>query len=542
MKMITRPWSLRQVFVAGGGLFLALSLATTLSWGSLEAAPATAQSPNDWPQLAYGPKRTGHNPQPISGPFSEKWRRDLGVPLADRVQPVIADGAVIIGDVAGTVHALNENNGQTVWTFSSGGSILYTAAIDRGKVFVGSHDGFIYALDVNSGTLIWQADVAKGAGGAPLVWNSQVFVSGKDGYFYALNKTNGALLWKFDTGATPPPSVRAPILSSPAIHPGKNLVYFAAENLKAYALNATTGKLVWVSQMYGESAYDSWPVVSETKDVVMFRTKSVYSFHASLVLDDGDLFCPGNTAGACSSCANLNPGNFNSPREAIEAGGPTEVQWDEQHFMNSNTKIDSIDEIFATYPQRLTFYVFDPGTGQPKWQRPAPILWTGGGGRVGIMPVVNDSTGDIYTLWRTKFSRRDADYFCRKWVDLGRLTVRNNLPTVDFLPCPGGGSNCPNANDFHFIGDETTVLSLAGDLLLMTGWYNTGALQLTDGTAHFISGTGYGLPEGGAGTGGDSAVPASVANKVVFVKHHQGFPAPQAEAAPYTVIAAYQGH
>jgi hypothetical protein len=157
------------------------------------------------------------------------------------------------------------------------------------------------------------------------------------------------------------------------------------------------------------------------------------------------------------------------------------------------------------------------------------------------MPVVNDTSGDIYTMWRSKYSRRDASYFCRKWVDVGLLTVQNNLPTVGFLPCEGGGVNCPNAQDYHFIGDETTVLSLAGDLLLLTGWYNAGSIDVTNGDPAFIVGTGYGHPEGGAGTGGDSAAPASVANEVVFVKHHLGFPAQSAEPAPYTIIAAYQG-
>jgi outer membrane protein assembly factor BamB len=508
----------------------------------IPAAIGATQSANDWPQLQHDPQRTGHNPQPITGPFSQKWQRDLAAPMADRIQPVIAAGKVIVGDLNGKVYALNTTNGNTDWTFDTGGSILYTAAISQNNVFVGSHDGYLYALDLNTGSQLWRAAVGKGVGGAPLVWNDQVYASGKDGFFYVFNASTGAQLWKFDTAATTPASIRAPILSSPAVYPSKNLVFFAAENLKAYALNATTGSLVWSAQMYGESAYDSWPVISEAQNTVVFRTKNVYAFQSSLIHDENDLFCPGNSGGECNSCPNLNPANFNSPGEVVNSSGNTSTQWNEQHLSDSDNQIESIDEIFQKYPQRLTFYAFNPDTGAARWSRPAPVLWTGGGGRLGIMPVVNQSSGEIYTFWRTKFSRRDESFFCRRWVDLGRLTERDSLPTVDFLPCPSG-VNCPNSQDFHFIGDETTVLSLAGNLLLMTGWFNTGGIYVDTGNAEFVVGSGSGgLPQGGAGSGGDSAAPVSVANKILYLKHHQGFPAQKAEPAPYTIVAAYQGN
>jgi hypothetical protein len=261
----------------------------------------------------------------------------------------------------------------------------------------------------------------------------------------------------------------------------------------------------------------------------MFRTKSVYSFHSSLGFDDGDLFCPGQSASGCGSCANVDPTRYNSPNTLVS---PSSTQWNEQHFVDTDNNIESIDEILQKYPQRLTFYALDVDTGQHKGGRPAPVLWTAGGGRVGIMPVVNQSNGSVYTFWRTKWSRRDASYFCRKFVDVGRLAFpSNSFPTVHFLPCPAGTANnqC-DSSDFHFIGDETTVLSLGGDWLFMTGWYNTGALNVANGSDVNISG---GELTGGSG---DSAVPVSIANKVVYVKRGVG-----AESAPMTVVVAWQG-
>lgn len=491
------------------------------------APPAAAQTATEWPQLQFDVEHSGHNPQALNSPFSLKWQRNIGAPMAGRLQPVIAGGVVVVGSLAGTVTGLNEADGTVRWTYPAGAPILYTAAINQNRVFVGAHNGHLYALDLLTGTKLWEARVPKGIGGAPLVWNNRVYVGGKNGYFYAFDAASGTKQWEFDTTATNPASVRAPILSSPALHSAKNRIFFAAENLKAYALDATTGALVWSFQMYGESAYDSWPVVSLKDNTVMFRTKSVYSFHSSLGLDDGDLFCPGQSDSGCGSCANLNPESFNSPTEAVSSGS---TQWNEQHLVDSDNTIESIDEIFQKYPQRLTFYALDVDTGQHKLGRPAPVLWTAGGGRLGIMPVVNQTTGNVYTFWRTKYSRRDAGYFCRKWVDVGRLSFSQSLPTVNFLPCPqGSGQSCPSS-DFHFIGDETTVLSLGGDWLMMTGWYNTGAFNIVNGNSANISG---GELTGGSG---DSAVPASIANKVIYVKRTSG-----GESDPVNLIVAYQG-
>jgi hypothetical protein len=487
-----------------------------------------AQAASDWPQLQYDAQRSGHNPGAFaSAPtFSLLWLRNLNVPMAGRIQPVIASGYLIVGDLNGKVTALNPTNGNVTWTRQLGGAILYTAAIDQGRVFVGAHDGYLYALNLADGTVLWQARVPRGIGGAPLVWDGKVYVGGKNGYFYAFAAAGGGLLWQFDTAATNPASVRAPILSSAAVHGGKRRVFFAAENLKAYALNADTGALVWAFQMYGESAYDSWPVLWQSGDVVMFRTKSVYSFHASLGLDDAELFCPGQSGTGCGSCAGVDAeaAGYNSPVTTVTAGAP--AQWNEQHGASN-----SIDAVFQNYPQRLTFYALDVDTGQHELGRPAPVLWTGGGGRVGIMPVVNQASNAIYTVWRSRYARRDGTTWCRKFVDLGRLGFDQTYPTMNFLPC-AGGNNCPSY-DFRLIGDESTVLSLGGNWLVLSNWDYVGALNVANGSTRPISGSGY------QGDSGDSAAPASIANNVVYYIRK---PVGQAnESQPVTYVVAYRG-
>ncbi|OGM27878.1 hypothetical protein A2627_01965 [Candidatus Woesebacteria bacterium RIFCSPHIGHO2_01_FULL_39_28] len=477
----------------------------------------------DWPQFQHDVKRTGYNPQDLSAPFTQKWARDLGGAVAERVQPVISGGILVIGDINGKVFGLNETTGVIVWTFQTGAAVSYSAAIDQGKVFVSSQDGYLYALNLSNGAKLWQAKVGnKPVGGAPVIYNNVIYIGGKDGYFYAFNATDGTQRWKFDSAISNPITVRSPIIGNASLSPIKNRLFFSAENVVAYSLDLN-GSLIWAKQMYGESTYETWPVVSETNNVVMFQTKSVYSFHSSLGLDDGDLFCPGDMGSGCGSCANSNPDNFDAPSNCDTVTSSCSDQWNEQHGLTN-----SIDSIFDRWPQRRTFYSFNMDTGA---LIPAPILWTGGGGRPQEAPVVNEASGNVYLLARTKWSRRDTGYFCRKWVDIVRLSFTSAQGTFNYITC-GSGIQCPASDSFHFIGDETTVLSMSGNLVVGTGWYHTGSIRVDTGVQIEVSPT-SGLGQGTNGTGGDHAAPAAIANKVVFVKQFSG--------EVTSKIVAYQG-
>lgn len=485
----------------------------------------------DWPQLQSDHKRTGFISTNVDAPFSSKWSRDLGAVINGSVQPVIASSRVIIGTSNGTVYGINESTGVVSWSYSittnypPGGPINYTAAIMGGYVYVCCDDGYLYRLNATTGVFSWRTKVGRlPAGAAPLVYNDVIYVGSRDGYLYAYN-TSGVQQWAFDTAITGKP--RAAILSAPSISPANSKIFFSAENLVAYAINLS-GTLQWSYQMYGDSVAYSTPVVSETNGIVHFTTKPLYSFHATLGLDDKDLFCPGDEGGACASCDSYDPTitAYNSPCDTVTLGGCA-TQWNEQHAATG-----SIDYILSTYPHRRTFYALKISDGT---HVPVPILYQGGGGETGMAPVVNDTTGAVYVMARTKYSRRDAAYFCRKWVDIVRLAVTSadTYGTFHFIPCVSGYS-CPASWDFHFIGDEGHPIAMAGHTLLNTGWYGTGSLRTDTGYARYVS-VMTGSPEGIYGTCGYLCAPPAVANGVVFV--HE----PVSVGEPITAIVAYSG-
>lgn len=79
---------------------------------------------------------------------------------------------------------------------------------------------------------------------------SMVFLGAWNGNFYALNAVTGKKIWSFTVDLVPPCSTNScRIASSAAVDTANNLVFFGAENAYLYALNATTGALVWKQQL-----------------------------------------------------------------------------------------------------------------------------------------------------------------------------------------------------------------------------------------------------------------------------------------------------
>ncbi len=90
---------------------------------------------------------------------------------------------------------------------------------------------------------------------------SRVFIGSWSGIFYSLNAVTGKQIWSFkvDMVGRCNPTKGCRIGSSPAVDATQNLVFFGAANGYLYALNATTGKLVW-KEMLGKSGegYEIW--------------------------------------------------------------------------------------------------------------------------------------------------------------------------------------------------------------------------------------------------------------------------------------------
>jgi len=84
------------------------------------------------------------------------WSAALGG--AAVMEPVLENGVLYVGTLAGTVKAINSTNGAEIWTYGDSGSIASIwskPAVKDGILFFADEKGKIYALDAMSGKPVW---------------------------------------------------------------------------------------------------------------------------------------------------------------------------------------------------------------------------------------------------------------------------------------------------------------------------------------------------------------------------------------------------
>ncbi len=91
--------------------------------------------------------------------------------------PTIADGTVYAPTDAGTLYAVNMEDGSVQWKATIDDGVNTGLAVDNGTVFVpGGSDGTLRAIDAGDGTTRWTQHVGHAA--APAVVGKQLLVSG----------------------------------------------------------------------------------------------------------------------------------------------------------------------------------------------------------------------------------------------------------------------------------------------------------------------------------------------------------------------------
>jgi outer membrane protein assembly factor BamB len=96
--------------------------------------------------------------------------------------PLVVNGLLYAGSRDGWMYALDADTGNLLWSYETGGPILFSAAYRDGVIYFASNDAHAYALDADDGSLVWKSDKLPGAGFHsfwPVVYgNYVVFTSG----------------------------------------------------------------------------------------------------------------------------------------------------------------------------------------------------------------------------------------------------------------------------------------------------------------------------------------------------------------------------
>ncbi|GAG47083.1 unnamed protein product, partial [marine sediment metagenome] len=102
--------------------------------------------------------RSGIAKTAVGAKLTPAWETKLDGRLT---APVVAGGLLITA--AGedhSVHALDANSGEPMWSFVAGGSVDSPPTIHRGTVIFGCADGWVYCLRASDGRLVWRYQAA----------------------------------------------------------------------------------------------------------------------------------------------------------------------------------------------------------------------------------------------------------------------------------------------------------------------------------------------------------------------------------------------
>ena len=108
--------------------------------------------------------------------------------------PVVRDGRIFIGDIDGVFYCISES-GEKVWSFQTQGEINSSANFYQDNVLVGSQDFHLYALNMKTGELAWKYESQDQIRCSATVAGNRAFVAGCDGLFHVVDLDTGYRSW-----------------------------------------------------------------------------------------------------------------------------------------------------------------------------------------------------------------------------------------------------------------------------------------------------------------------------------------------------------
>lgn len=158
-------------------------------------------------------------------------------------------------NTAGVVHALNADNGETLWKYQTGNKIFSAPFITPQVVVISSCDGCIYALNKKDGKMEWKYDTGYPIVACPTVADGNVYIGSSNGKFYSIRLADGTPNWICE-------GLKGYIESRPATD--RERIYTGTWGAMFYAIDRKTGKKVWEFDTQRGRYFSPgacWPVV-----------------------------------------------------------------------------------------------------------------------------------------------------------------------------------------------------------------------------------------------------------------------------------------
>jgi uncharacterized repeat protein (TIGR01451 family) len=436
-------------------------------------APPTQSVDYDWPMLGHDLARSNVTSQDLALPPGSSWSSLTPVWVRDfasgdektselvfnQYQPIVVGGRVYVGTSRNNMYALDTETGNVVWSYDGAepGMIMASPSVVDNVLYYAATNGHVYALNASSGALLWDQEIVALGGfrTSPAVHGGSIYLGAEDGIFYALNAADGTIRWSYVSGA--------PILNTAAIDVTLGRIYFANENMIAFALDLN-GNLVWQSaKMRGISTRRFYPVIVDNGNAVIFRTSPG---SATRALDGGDTVM--GRAADLSLSDDFTHLNHYSDLHGADLHAP----YDAARF---NTEQNAIVAWLAKqHPEYETFYVLNASDGSQRYV--VPVLWAGGSGEVGEPPVVAGD-GTVYVRARSYYSSFDIENSAYHFGTPATLDLNTGRLKLFILP----EENNPYRTGIFMIDDEASAISLGNNRLYFYSHGDAVGSMLTSG-------------------------------------------------------------
>ena len=240
----------RRAFLVAGGAGLVVAAAGAGAWFALSGdddgetdttdddtdpdVDDTTTTSEAGPEETIDPDETADDGQPALA-----WRFETGSSLAS--QPVVADNVLLIGaTITDTIHAVDTDTGEELWSFETGGHVQVTGATDGSMAWIGSDDGSLYAFDLYEGDLLWAAELGSAVTGNAYLQGANVIVGTEAGLIHAVDQESGEEAWVFDTGS----GQRINTTPAEAQYADQGVIVVASTDGGVYLINTESGELV----------------------------------------------------------------------------------------------------------------------------------------------------------------------------------------------------------------------------------------------------------------------------------------------------------
>lgn len=290
-------------------LFTILFLFILTPYTRLASAQAAGA---EWPMFRRNLQHTGFNDSEtvLKPPLTLKWYFQADSAVGS---PSVAGNTVFFKSSKGTLYALESTTGNPRWIQQTQAATAFGPTVLGNTVYDGNPcenctldafdsqtgslkwstpflhgigdpavvNGVVYAggsritvaLDALTGGLIWSTPVIDGVVGVPAVVDGRVFFGTSNSTFYALDATTGIILWTYELSRW-----GHVIASSPAVVDGT--VYFGTGDAQVLALDAATGALKWAFGPTEDSVWGS-PAIANGIVYIQALAGKIYALDAN---------------------------------------------------------------------------------------------------------------------------------------------------------------------------------------------------------------------------------------------------------------------